>query len=91
MKPPFVLFNEQNLCNDFIFMDQEYNDWLCFLNQVDLNTYLLATVLLTTVVVQPTKKPRSVGPYKPKFEENNEQKEIMPQKQEIQECEYATT
>ena len=34
------------------------------LNQVDLNTNLLAKVILTEVVLQPTEKPRSVGPDK---------------------------
>ena len=36
-------------------MDPEYNDWLCFLNQVDSNTDLLDNVLLKIVIVQPTK------------------------------------
>ena len=34
------------------------------LNQVDLNTNLLDEVILTEVVLRPTKKPRSVGPHK---------------------------
>ena len=34
------------------------------LNQVDLNTNLLEEVILTKVVLRPTKKPRSVSPHK---------------------------
>ena len=44
-------------------MDPEYNDHLYFLNQVDLNTNLLDNVILQQVVIQPTKKPRGVGPH----------------------------
>ena len=47
-------------------MDLEHNDRLCFLNQVDLNTNLLDNVILQQVVIQPTEKPRSVGPRKSK-------------------------
>ena len=54
MKLSFLSFNEQNLCNNYIFMDPEDNDRLCFLNQVDLNTNLLDNMLLTKVVVQST-------------------------------------
>ena len=38
-----------------------------FFNQVDLNTDLLDNVILQQVVIQPTKKLRSVGPHKPKL------------------------
>ena len=34
------------------------------INQVNLNTYLLDKVILTEVVLRPTKKPRRVGPHK---------------------------
>ena len=44
-------------------MDSEYNDKY-FLNQVDLNTNLLDNMVLQQVVMQPTRKPRSVGPHK---------------------------
>ena len=55
MIPPFLPFDELNLWNDYIFMDQEYNDQLCFLNQVDSNTDLFDNVILQQVVIQPTK------------------------------------
>ena len=63
MIPPFLPFNEPNLCNDYIFTDQEYNHRLCFLNQVDLNTTMLDNVILQQVVI----KPRSVGLHKSKL------------------------
>ena len=65
IKPLFPPFDEPNLCNDYIFIDSEYNAW-CFLNQVDSNTDMLDNVILQQVVMQPTKKPRSVGPQKSK-------------------------
>ena len=46
MIPPFLPFVEPNVCNDYIFMDPEYNDQLCFLDQVDSNTDLLDNVIL---------------------------------------------
>ena len=58
MKSHFLLFDEPNSCNDCIFMDQKYNDWLYFLNQVDFNTNLVDNVLLSKVVVRPTKNQR---------------------------------
>ena len=64
IEPPFLPFNEPNSCNDCIFMDQQYNDQLCFLNQVDLNTDVFDDMLFKRVVAQPTEKPRSVGPHK---------------------------
>ena len=62
--PPFLPFDELNLCNDYIFMNSEDNDRLCFLNKVDLDTNLLDNMILHQVVIQPTTKPRSVGPHK---------------------------
>ena len=67
IEPPFLPFDEPNSCNDCIFMDQKYNDQLCFLSQVDLNTDLLDNVFLKKVVLEPTEKPRSVGPDKSKL------------------------
>ena len=90
IESPFLPFDEPNSCNDCIFMNQKYNDWLCFHNQVDSNTNLFADVLLKRVVVQPIGKTKECRPTH-KIEDNNEQKEITPKKQEIQECEYATT
>ena len=40
------------------------------LNKIDLNTDLLDKVILTEVVLQPTKKPRSVGPHKSILKKN---------------------
>ena len=55
-------FDEPTLCNDYIFMDSEYNDQ-CFLNQVGSNMDILDNVILQQVVMQPTNKPRIVGPH----------------------------
>ena len=46
MIPPFLPFYKLNLCNDYIFMDPEYNDQLCFLNQVDSNNDLLDNMVV---------------------------------------------
>ena len=73
MKPLFLPFNEPKLCNKYILRDSEYIDCCCInflchrvLNQVDVDINLLDNVLLTEVTLQPTKKPRSVGPHKSK-------------------------
>ena len=57
--------------NDYIFRDLEYIDRFCsnflchcILNQVDVDTDLLDNVILTKFILQPTEKPRSVGPQK---------------------------
>ena len=64
MIPPFLPFDKPNLCYDYIFIDPEYNDRLCFLNQVDSNINLFDNVMLQQVVMHSTKKSRSVGPHK---------------------------
>ena len=46
MEPPFLPFDEPNLCNNCIFIDQNYDDRLYFFKQVDSNTDLLDNVLL---------------------------------------------
>ena len=68
IEPPSLPFDEPNSYNECIFIGRKYNDQLYFLNQVDSNTDLLDDVLLKRVVVQPTEKPRSVGPHKLKLE-----------------------
>ena len=85
IKPPFLPFNEPNMCNDYILRDPEYIDRFCInfpchcvLNQVDSDTDLLDNVLLTKDVLQPTEKPRSVGPHKSKLEKTISKKEIAP-------------
>ena len=88
---PFLSFIDPSLCSDYIFMDAEYNDRLCFLNQVDSNIDLLDNVILQQVVIQRTKKPRSVGAHKSKLTITRYKKEIIHQRQEIQECKYTTT
>ena len=62
MKPPFLPFNEPNLCNDYLLRDSEYIDRSCIhfpghcvLNQVDLDTDLLDNVILKKVALRPTK------------------------------------
>ena len=89
-KLTFLPLGGLNLCNDYISMDPEYSDHFCFLNQVDWNINLLDNMLLTKVVVQPTNKPRIVGPHKLKSEKTmNKKKSRL--KQEIQEYEHTTT
>ena len=68
-------FDESNVCNDSILRDPEYIDrfcinfpYYCVLNQVDLDTNLLDNVILTKIVLRPTKKTRSLGPHKSKLE-----------------------
>ena len=87
--PPFLPFDGLNLCNDYMFMDSEYNDRY-FLHQVDSNTNLLDNVILQQVVMQPTTKPRSVGPYKSRSK-TTAYKRNHTSKQEIRECKYITT
>ena len=64
-------FNELNMNNNHLSTNSEYNDHsvlnfpLQFTpNQVDSTTNLLDKVVLTEVVLQPTEKPRSVGPHR---------------------------
>jgi len=75
VKQPFLPYSEPDLCNDYILKDPEYIDRFCInfpchcvLEQVHLYIDLLNNVVLRKEVVQPTKKPRSVGPHKSKPE-----------------------
>ena len=52
MKPPFLPFDEPNLCNDYIMKNSEYIDrfcinfpYHCIFNQVHLDTNLLGNVI----------------------------------------------
>ena len=81
MKPLFLLFDESNLCNDYILRDSEYIDHFCInfpchcvLNQVHFNTDLLDNVLLTKVILLSTKKPKSIGPHKSKSKKTTSNK-----------------
>ena len=58
IKLPFLPLNELDLCNDYILRDPEYNDRLCInlhCHCIYLDTDLLINVLLTKVVLRPTK------------------------------------
>ena len=64
-------FEELNIGNDDLSTNSEYDNHSTFnfpfhhaLNQVDSNTDLVDKVILTEVVLRPTKKPRSVGQHK---------------------------
>ena len=64
-------FNKFDINTNYLLTNSEYDDHSGFniplqfaLNQVDSTTDLLDDVVLTEVVLQPTKKPRSVGPHK---------------------------
>ena len=65
LKPSFLPFEELNMGNGDLSTNSKYGNCSninfplhCALNQVDLNTNLLDEVILTEVVLQPTKKPR---------------------------------
>ena len=75
VKLPFLSYGEPDLCNNYILKDPVYIDYFlinfpyhCVLNQVDSDKYMLDNVVLRKDVLQPTKKPRSVGPHKSKPE-----------------------
>ena len=79
MKPLFLRFDEPTLCNDYLLRGSEYIDRSCIdfpchyvLNQVDLDTNLLDSVIWTKVALQSTKKPRRVGP-QPCFQHHKNQ------------------
>ena len=70
-------FNELDINKNHLLTDSEYNDHsvlnfsLQFTpNQVDSTSNLLDDVVLTEVVLQPTKKPKSVGPNKSILKKN---------------------
>ena len=71
LKLSLLPFEELSMGNNNLLTDSEYNNRSNInfplhhaLNQVDSNTNLLDKVILTEVVLRPTKKPRSVGPHK---------------------------
>ena len=71
LKSSLLPLDELNMGNDDLSMNSEYDNSSNIkfplhhaLNQVDSNTNLLDKVILTEVVLRPTKKPRSVGPHK---------------------------
>ena len=75
MRSLLQLFDEPNLCNNYILRDPEYNDRFCInfschcvLNQVNSSTDLLDNVLFTKVFIRITEKLRIVGPHKSKLE-----------------------
>ena len=71
LKSPLLPFNELNMDNGDLSTNSIYDNYSNInfplhhaLNQVDLNTDLLDKEILTEVVLQPTKKTRTVGPHK---------------------------
>ena len=79
-KPSLLHFNEFDMNNNYLSVNSTCNDHsilnfqLQFTpNQVDYTTYLLDEVILTEVVIRPTKKPRSVGPHKSILKKNDKQ------------------
>ena len=81
MRQPFLSYGEPDLCHDYKLKDPGYIDCFCInfpshcvLRQVLLDTNLLDNVVLWKEVVQPTKKPRSVGPHKSKLENTTSKK-----------------
>ena len=78
MKLSLLHFKELNMSNNDLSTNSEYDNRSSInfplhhtLNQVDSNTDLLDKVILTKVVLQPTKKSRSVGPHKLISKKNN--------------------
>ena len=70
-KSSLLHFNKLDINNTHLLTNSKYNDHsvinfpLQFApNQVDSTTNLLDDVVLTEVVLQPTEKPRSVGPHR---------------------------
>ena len=79
MLPP----EELNLCNDFISKEPDYFDCFCInfphncvFEHVLLDSNPLNDVESWKEVVQPTKKPRSVGPHKSKLKKTTSKKKI---------------
>ena len=63
--------NKLDIDNNYLLTNSEYNDYsninfpLQFApNQVDPTTNLLDDVVITEIVLRPTKKPRSIGPHR---------------------------
>ena len=74
----YYISTNSELNNNHLSTNSEYNDHFVLnfslqftLNQVDSTTDLLDEVVLTEVVLQPTKKPRSVDPHKSILMEND--------------------
>ena len=81
LKSPLLPFDKLSIGNDHLSTDAGYDNCFCInfpfhsaLNQVGSSTSLLDEVILTEVVLQPTKKPRSVGPHKTIPRKNNNKK-----------------
>ena len=71
LKSSLLPFEELNMGNNHLSSNVEYDNRFSInfplqhtLTKIDLNTNPLDKVILTEVVLQPTKKPRSVGPHK---------------------------
>ena len=81
-KLSLIHFNKLNVNNNHLSTKLEYNDHYSVLNfplqftptQVDSTTNLLDDVVLTKVVLRPTKKRRSVGPHKSILKKNDNQR-----------------
>ena len=70
-KLSLVHFKELDIDNNHLLTNSEYNDCSVInfplqfaLNQVDSTTDMLDNMILTEVVLRPTKKQRSVGPHR---------------------------
>ena len=81
LKSSILLFEEFYMGNSDLSINSEYDKRSNInfplhhaLNQVDLNTNLLDEVILTKVVLQPTEKPKSVGPHKLISKKNGNQR-----------------
>ena len=90
-------YNEPDLYNDYITKESDYMDRFCInfpchcvLGHVLLDSDSLNNLGPWKEVVQPTKKPRSVGPHKSKPKKTTSRKKT-PEEQEIQECDYMNT
>ena len=90
MKPPCLPYGEPDLYSNYILKNPDFIDHFCInfpchcvLNQVDSDTNLLDNMLLAKNILQPTKRPRSVGPHKSKSEKTTSKKESHLQNKKI--------
>ena len=93
----FLPCDKPDLCNNCILKDTEYIDCFCItflchyvFNQGDSDTDLVDNVILMKNILQPTEKPKSVGPNKSKLEKTTSKKK-SPLRKEMHECEHTIT
>ena len=91
-------YDEPDLYNDYITEEPDYIDCFCInfprhcvLGHVLFDSNPLDNLGPWKEVVQPTKKPRSVGPHKSKPKKTTSKKKTRQKNKKIQECAYMNT